>query len=104
MEADDMSKGLLRLLPDIEDILDEESLIRLFTERVEVMMREDIDLLLSSLYRLDIDELKIQKALRSTDIPVAEGLARLIIERQKEKIRTRRQYGQDGDDPWKGIC
>ena len=50
------------------------------------MIRTDLDLLLSSLYRLDVEEHKILKALKSNTVPPAEGIAALIIERQKEKI------------------
>jgi hypothetical protein len=68
---------------------------------VEEMMRDDLGLLLSTLYRLDIYEEKIQAALRSATIPPAEGIARLIIERQKEKIETRKKYSSG--EPGKGI-
>ena len=81
-----------KLLPDVESILDEGALLSLFTTRVEEMMRDNLDLLLSSLYRLDVEEDKIQNALRSASIPAAEGIASLIIERQKERMKTRKEY------------
>ena len=77
-----------------DSMLDEKALLELFTKRVEEMMRSDLGLLLSSLYRLDVEEYKIQKALRSSTIPAAEGIASLIIERQKEKIATRKKIFQ----------
>lgn len=92
-----------KLLPDVESILDEEALLILFTARVEEMMRDDLDLLLSSLYRLDVEEYKIQEALRSATIPAAQGIASLIIERQKEKIRTRKKYSSGDQDKWEGL-
>ena len=66
-------------------------------------MRTDLGLLLSSLYRLDVEEHKIQKALRSSTVPAAEGIATLIIERQKEKIETRKKYSTGKGDPYKGL-
>lgn len=92
-----------KLLPEVESILDEEALLTLFTARVEEMMRDDLDLLLSSLYRLDVEEYKIQHALRSATIPAAQGIASLIIERQKEKIRTRKKYASGDRDKWEGL-
>ena len=90
------------LLPDVESILDEKALLEIFTLRVEEMMRDNLDLLLSSLYRLDVEELKIQNALRSATVPAAEGIASLIIERQKERIRTRRKYSSGNKNKGEG--
>ena len=92
-----------KILPDVESILDEKALLELFTKRVEEMMRDDLGLLLSSLYRLDVYEDKIQRALKSPTVPAAEGIARLIIERQKEKILTRKKYSSDKKDTWTGL-
>src|SRR4030095_8417753 len=89
-----------RILPEVESILDEKALLELFTKRVEEMMRDDLGLLLSSLYRLDVYEDKIQMALKSPTVPAAEGIALLIIERQKEKILTRKKYSSDKKDTW----
>ena len=86
-----------------DSILDEKALLELFTKRVEEMMRTDLGLLLSSLYRLDVEEHKIQKALRSSTVPAAIGIASLIIERQKEKIATRKKYSSGKGDPYKGL-
>lgn len=80
------------LLSHLDPILDEKMLLVLFTQRVEEMMREDLGLLLSTLYRLDVEEEKIQHALKSPTVPPAEGIASLIIERQKERLLTRKKY------------
>jgi hypothetical protein len=86
-----------------EEILDEKALLEFFTRRVEEMIRTDLDLLLSSLYRLDVEEHKILRALKSNTVPPAEGIAALIIERQKEKIETRKKYSSGQGDQWKGL-
>jgi hypothetical protein len=93
------------LLPESESILDEPALLDMFTTRVEEMLKGDIDLLLSSLYRLDVEEYKIQRALRSPDVPPARGIAKLIIDRQKEKLITRKKYGSEKKDKgdWEGL-
>ena len=93
----------LDLILSQDEHLDEKALLEFFTRRVEEMIRTDLDLLLSSLYRLDVDEHKIHQALRSTTVPPAEGIAALIIERQKEKIETRKKYSSGSGDPYKGL-
>ena len=66
-------------------------------------MRDDLDLLLSSLYRLDVEEYKIQRALRSGDMPPARGIAKLIIDRQKERLKTKKHYSSGGQNDWQGL-
>ena len=101
---EEKSPGLFeKLLPESESILDEPALLDLFTTRVEDLMQHDLDLLLSSLYRLDVEEYKIQNALKSTDTPPARGIAQLIIDRQKSKIKTKREYSKGKKREWGGL-
>ena len=103
MEQENLPDLFEKLLPESEDILDEPALLDLFTTRVEEMIREDLGLLLSSLYRLDVEEYKIQGVLNSPDIPTARGIAQLIIDRQKEKIKTRKAYSTGKKKEWEGL-
>jgi hypothetical protein len=50
--------------------------------------------LFSTLYRLDVLEHKINAVLKSGQDP-AFGIARLILERQREKLQTRSQWKTD---------
>ena len=84
MEEEKSPSLFENLLPESESILDEPALLELFTTRVEELMRDDLDLLLSSLYRLDVEEYKIQDALRSADLPPARGIAKLIIDKNEK--------------------
>jgi hypothetical protein len=78
-----------------EEELDEEQLHLALAARIADMLEHEIDLLLSTLYRLDVFESKIKHVLSGrTGEGVAEGLARLVIERQKEKIESRRRYAE----------
>lgn len=100
----DSTPGLFEsLLPEGESILDEEAVLDLFTRRVEELIRDDMGLLLSSLYRLDVEEHKIQRALRSAEVPPARGIAQLILDRQKERLRTRREYSSGKETDWEGL-
>lgn len=92
-----------RYFPDSEEVLDEPAVLALFTKRVEELIRDDLDLLLSSLYRLDVEEHKIQRALRSTTVPPAQGIAQLILDRQKERLRTKKQYATGKAKDWEGL-
>lgn len=81
--------------------LSEEALLELITRRVTEMMEHDIDLLMSYLYRLDISEAKINAALElNAVLPANEGLAKLILERQKERVQTKNKYKQDPIKGW----
>ncbi|MDX1408427.1 MAG: hypothetical protein R3330_09850 [Saprospiraceae bacterium] len=81
---------------------DEEQLIRLLAERIREMLDTEPELLFSTLYRLDVYESKINQVLRSHVEEPATGLARLVLERQKQKLKTRQEYKgrHDQNDPF----
>lgn len=82
----------------------QEDLLAAITKRVSELMEMDIELLMSYLYRLDVLEADIDFILnKQTEIPVNEGLAKLIFDRQMERQKYREQYKQkpiDGWDEW----
>ena len=70
-------------------------------ERIDRMIREDFGTLVQLLYRIDVNESKLRQLLEENSGEDAGRLiARLILERQWQKIQTRRQYRQDaaGDE------
>ena len=80
-------------LLNFNDVLSLEELKKYLTEKIAVMLEKNFDLLLSSLYRIDIDEHKVKELFsgkRRENIP--ERLASLIIERQLQKLYYRNQY------------
>ena len=80
---------------DQVDEITEEQLIIMLAGRISQMLDESPELLFSTLYRLDIYESKINKVLKSGD-DTALGLAKLVLERQKEKMRTKAEYKSKG--------
>jgi hypothetical protein len=57
------------------------------------LMRKDYSRFLNSLYKIDIDEVKVLTVLNSRDKTlVSEKLADLIIERQLQRVRTQLLY------------
>ena len=84
-----------------EDNLSEENFVLALAEKIQDMLDHELDLLLSTLYRLDVLEYKIQHVLRSNG-DVARGLAQLVLERQMEKKKSRdeHQVPDLGPDAW----
>jgi ribosomal protein S15P/S13E len=69
----------------------EEEMIQVLAKRISEMLDHETDLLFSTLYRLDIYESKINAILNSNE-DTSTGLARLVIERQKQKLKSRADY------------
>lgn len=61
--------------------------------RVEFMLRHDYERLLSSLYLLDVRERDLRAALEiSGESAKAKTLAQLILDRETEKVESRKRY------------
>lgn len=73
----------------------EQELFEILADQVAYMMQYRLDFLLSLMYRLDIDEEKIRMALSPKAlIAPNNGLAHLILERQKLRIKIKQEYGK----------
>jgi hypothetical protein len=67
------------------------------TEKMKNMLDNNYNLLINTLYRIDINEQKLSVVFSSSDkLSIPERLADLIIERQIEKINFRKRY-RDGN-------
>ena len=87
--------------PEDWDSLDEGALYEMILNRVNELLETDIDLLMSYLYRLDVEEYKINRALSlNALLPANEGIAALILERQKQRIMTKKKFKQDPIKGW----
>jgi hypothetical protein len=69
------------------------------------LINDDFEKLVQFLYRLDIDEKKLRKILAANKGEDAGGMiAGLVIERQLQKIRSRREFKRDEnideDEKW----
>lgn len=88
-------------LQNFESDLDEKTLFQMILDRVDYLISHDVDLLMSYLYRLDVEEKDIRKVMDlNAVLPANEGIARLILERQKKRIATKRKYKQDPIEGW----
>ena len=84
----------------------EADLIHALAERIAEMLERQPEQLMSLLYRLDVLEEKIIPVMRpDAPEPTNYGLARLVVERQKQRIATKKSVKIDPlegmDDDWK---
>lgn len=69
----------------------EEELLALMADRIADMLEKQPEYLMSLLYRLDVLEKKIHPVMQpDAPEPANWGLARLVLERQKQRIETKR--------------
>ena len=97
----DISKKIAEELElHIDEHLSDEEMILHISDRVEQLLKGDPDLLLSYLYRLDVEEKKIAEAMETSVMPVHVTFANLIWERQKQRLETKKKYKQDPIEGW----
>lgn len=77
-----------------EDMTDAHMLL-LIENRVTELMTQSPDLLFSYLYRLDIQEVKIKEALAHEKDAPNLALSKLILDRQRQRIASKKKYKQD---------
>lgn len=94
---DNLTQQVYKIFPldieVIEEVKSEEDLFLLLSDYVQELIDTDFSKLINTLYRIDVSEIKIKKALNLSDPKDAnEVIAQLIIEREKQKITTREAY------------
>ncbi len=86
---------------DVIDQLTHEEMIKLIAQRVDYLLENDKDLLLSYLYRLDISMKKINNVLKLKKIiPPPQSLALLIYQRQLERVNTKKKIKVEPIEGW----
>ncbi|MEN0005889.1 MAG: hypothetical protein AAF798_17195 [Bacteroidota bacterium] len=74
----------------------EEQLFDLLADQIAYMIEYRLEFLLSLMYRLDISEKKVNAALSPyAEEPANVGLAKLVLERQKQRAFTKKFYKQE---------
>lgn len=82
-----------------QDLTDEEMILHI-ADRVDRLLKAEPDLLMSYLYRLDVEQVKIEAALATSVFPAHVTFAHLIWERQKERLESKKKYKQDPIEGW----
>lgn len=78
-----------------EEQLTEEELLQLLANQIAEMIEFRLEFLLSLMYRLDVSEQKVNFALSpQSSEPANLTLARLVLERQKQRVFTKQYYKQ----------
>lgn len=91
---DEKLENLLKkeLSGDFPASLDEEKLHRVVGEKVRELIERDFRQLVNILYQIDVNEQRLKRLLKENEgKDTAAIIAALIIERQREKIKSRRE-------------
>ena len=94
---------------ELEIVLNEKNhsfAMRILAERINELINTDFQKLVSILYRMDVNEMKLKQLLK--DNPGDDAgiiIADLMIERQAEKIKSREQHSKrdeniSDDEKW----
>lgn len=87
-----------------EESMSEQELFDLLADHIAYLIDSRMEFLLSLMYRLDIDETKVNLALSpGNPEPANVSLARIVLERQKQRIFTKRFYKQEKLDDMEGL-
>ena len=80
----------------------EEEKFRAFREllirRIDELILRDFEKLKWILYRIDVSEKKLGEALRNSELDAATVMADMIIQRQMEKVESRKKFGEQEND------
>lgn len=83
----------------VSETVSEEELLQALTQRVNQLLDTDFQALVQLLYRLDVPEEKLKQLLRQNPhTDAAHIIATLIIQRQQQKMESREQYKQQGNE------
>jgi len=80
----------------LPDKFSEEEILRRLADRIVTILERGPDTFCQLMYRLDISEKKLNAILNEDD--VALKIARLIYDRQLQKIQSRRENSKPGDN------
>jgi hypothetical protein len=83
-----------------KSVYTEEEIIEILSKQIAWLLEHRTEFLFSQMYRMDIDERLVRKALHpSNETSAAEGLARLVLQRQKMRLKTKQDIRVDEIDP-----
>ncbi len=78
---------------ELDEPFAEAQLLEVLADRIAWLVEHNPEYLFSLLYRNDVEERKIEEALSPANPePANIALARLVLERQKQRLETRRRY------------
>lgn len=70
-----------------------EWLLKALAGRIHEMLENDFEGLINAMYRMDVAERDFRKAMQGESLELMSlNIARLVMEREKQKVITRRKY------------
>lgn len=94
--AEQVTKNFPFTSNSLKKVQSEEELLVLLSQYVQELIDTDFAKLINTLYRIDVSEAKIKRALDLSKPKDANKIiAQLIIEREKQKIKTREDYNNN---------
>ena len=90
-----LNSDLAIALPENESL---DKLRLILSAYINELIDKNFQHLVNLLYRLDVSEYKLKQMLSDTKEDAGLVIADLIIERQTEKIKTRKQFQQKQED------
>ena len=88
-----INKDFMLAIPSTSSLDELEALL---AARINYLIINDFPALVHILYRIDVNEKKLDQLLKlNPETDAGKLLAALVIERQLAKIRSRQQYGRD---------
>ncbi len=84
--------------------MSEQELFDLLADHIAYMIEYRLEFLLSLMYRLDIDEAKVNEALSpGNEEPANVALTKIVLDRQKQRAFTKRFYKQEKLNDMDGL-
>lgn len=84
--------------------MSEQELFDMLADHIAYLIEYRLEFLLSLMYRLDIDEAKVNEALSpANEVPANLALARIVLDRQKQRVFTKKFYKQEKLDDLEGL-
>lgn len=91
--ATELAKDWALMIPEN---VTEEAILQLLADQVVTLIERSPEEFFQLMYRLDVSEKKLNSVLQEAD--VAQQIARLIYNRQLQKIESRAKYRNQSDD------
>ncbi|MEN8251645.1 MAG: hypothetical protein ABFS32_22175 [Bacteroidota bacterium] len=94
---DNLTRALVLINKDFDldidnsEVENHDAFLAALARVIQHLLDKDFERLINGLYRIDVSEEKVKQAFASQD-NIAETIAKLIIERELQKVATREKY------------
>lgn len=95
-----MEIGFIESISEVSEevVLRQHAFYTKLVAHIQQLIQEDVNRLIVLLYRMDVDEYKLRKYLSLPNEDSAHIIAKLLIERQVQKILNRQMWSPRNED------